>query len=303
MSAPVEYRPGAAAAWMLTAGLLFALMDAGMKWIANDYPPFQIAFLRSLAALPLVLAWIVARGRGGTLLRVHWPLHLLRGMLGLAMMVGFVYGLARMPLSTAYTIVFVAPLMVTALAVPLLGERVGPRRWGAIVVGLVGVLVVLRPTGSGVATLAGLAVVLAALAYAVAAITVRKLALRDSPEAMVFWFLLLLGVFAGAVAAFDWQPLQRAHWPVIAMIGVTGALAQVALTYAFRLGQASQIAPLEYAALVWVVLLDVALWQALPDRMTWLGAGIIIASGLYLIRRERLVGAGRPDATAQTPPP
>jgi len=303
MSTQAEYRPGAAAAWMLAAGLLFAVMDAGMKWIANDYPPFQIAFLRSLTALPLVLAWIVLRRRAGTLLRVHWPLHLLRGVLGLAMMVGFVYGLARMPLSTAYTIVFVAPLLVTALAVPLLGEKVGPRRWGAIVVGLVGVLVVLRPTGSGVATLAGLAVVLAALAYAVAAITVRKLALRDSPEAMVFWFLTLLGVFAGAVAAFDWHPLQRAHWPVIAAIGVTGAVAQVALTHAFRLGQASQIAPLEYAALVWVVLLDLVVWHSLPDAMTWLGAAIIIASGLYLIRRERLVGSAHADGTAQTPPP
>ena len=288
---------------MLLAVGLFALMDGGMKWLGADYPPLQVAALRGAVGLPLVVAWIMMRRRMHTLWPIRWPLHLLRGALGIAMMAGFVYGLARMPMSTAYAITFVAPLVITALAVPLLGEKVGPRRWGAILVGLVGVLVVLRPTGSGVATLAGLAVVLAALAYAVAAITVRKLALRDSPEAMVFWFLVLLGVFAGAVAAFDWQPLQRAHWPVIAMIGVTGALAQVALTHAFRLGQASQIAPLEYAALLWVVLLDLALWQTLPDGMTWLGAAIIIASGLYLIRRERLVGGPGPAAAAQTPPP
>ena len=85
---------------MLAAGLLFAFMDAGMKWISNDYSPFQVATLRSLSALPLVLAWILLRGRAGTLLRVHWGLHLLRGLLGVGMMVGFVYGLARMPLST-----------------------------------------------------------------------------------------------------------------------------------------------------------------------------------------------------------
>ncbi|WP_262378563.1 DMT family transporter [Luteimonas viscosa] len=303
MTPAAAHRPGTAAAWMLAAGLLFALMDAGMKWIANDYPPFQVAVLRSVSALPLVLLWIAMSGRAGTLLRVHWRLHLLRGLLGVAMMAGFVYGLARMPLSTAYAIVFVAPLMVTALAVPFLGEKVGPRRWAAIAVGLVGVLVVLRPTGEGVATLAGLAVVLAALSYAIAAITVRKLAMRDSPEAMVFWFLVLLGVFAGAVAVFDWHPLQRAHWPVIALIGVTGALGQVALTHAFRFGEASQIAPLEYAALVWVVLLDLLVWQALPDSMTWLGAAIIIASGLYLIRRERIVAGPRPPDAAQTPPP
>ncbi|MCD9126918.1 ThiF family adenylyltransferase [Luteimonas fraxinea] len=113
-------------------------------------------------------------------MRIHWPLHLLRGILGVGMIAGFVYGLARMPLSTAYAIVFVSPLMVTALAVPLLGEKVGPRRWTAIALGVVGVLVVLRPTGEGMATLAGLAVVGGALCYAIASITVRKLAQPSS---------------------------------------------------------------------------------------------------------------------------
>ena len=303
MAAPAGLRPGTAAAWMLAAGLLFAFMDAGMKWLAADYPAFQVAVLRSLSALPLVALWILARGRAHTLLRVHWPLHLLRGVLGVGMIAGFVYGLARMPLSTAYTIVFVAPLMITALAVPLLGEKVGPRRWAAIAVGLAGVLVVLRPTGAGVATTAGLVVVLAALCYSVAAVTVRKLALRDSPEAMVFWFLVLMAVFAGAIAAFDWRPVQPRHLGVIALVGLTGALGQVALTHAFRFGEASQIAPLEYAALIWVVLIDLTVWGTLPDAMTWLGAAIIVASGLYLIRRERVVGARHDPGTAQTPPP
>jgi drug/metabolite transporter (DMT)-like permease len=276
---------------MLFAGLMFALMDAAMKWIATSYSPFQVATFRSLAALPPVLIWILARGSARTLLHVHWPLHLLRGVLGVGVMVGFVYGIARMPLSTAYAIVFVAPLMVTALAVPLLGEKVGPRRWAAIVVGLLGVVVVLRPGAAGVATLPGLVLMISALSYAVAAITVRKLALRDSPEAMVFWFLLMLGLFSGIIAIFDWQPVQRGHWWIIGVIGFTGAVAQVALTHAFRLGEASQIAPLEYAGLIWVVLLDLVIWQVLPDAMTWVGAAIIIASGLYLIRREGVAAA------------
>jgi drug/metabolite transporter (DMT)-like permease len=274
---------------MLLAGLMFAFMDAGMKWLAGSYPPLQVAAMRGLAALPPVLLWIVWRGRLGTLLRVHWPLHLLRGVLAVGVMAGFVYGVAHMPLSTAYAIVFVAPLLVTALAVPLLGEKVGPRRWAAIVIGLLGVLVVLRPGMSGIATGPGLALVLSALGYAVAAITVRKLAQRDSPEALVFWFLTLLTLFAGAIDAYNWQPLQAAHLWVIAVIGLSGALGQIALTHAFRLGEASQIAPLEYAGLLWVVLLDLAVWQVLPDAITWLGAAIIVGSGLYLIWRESVV--------------
>jgi drug/metabolite transporter (DMT)-like permease len=278
-----------ASAWMLLAGLLFATMDASIKWIAADYSPFQVAALRTIAAVPPVLLWIFLRGRQHTLLRIHWPLHLFRGVIALGMMVCFIYGVARVPLSTAYTIVFVAPLMITALAVPLLGERVGLRRWAAIVVGLSGVLVVLRPGMSGVAVLPGLALLASALFYAFAAITVRKLALRDSPEALVFWFLVLMGILAGTVAAFDWRPVPREHYPVVAIIGLTGTLAQIAFTHAFRLGEASQLAPLEYLALVWVVLFDVFVWHALPDGMTWLGAAIIVGSGLYLIHRDTVV--------------
>jgi drug/metabolite transporter (DMT)-like permease len=283
------HHPTAAALWMLLAGVLFALMDAGLKWLASSYSPFQVAALRGIAALPPVLLWILWRGRLRALLQVHWPLHLFRGVLSVGVMAGFIYGVAHMPLSTAYAIVFVAPLMVTALAVPLLGEKVGPRRWAAIIAGLLGVLVVLRPGMAGIATGPGLVLLVSALCYAFAAITIRKLAQRDSPEAMVFWFLTLLSVFAGAISAADWQPVQHAHLWIIAAIGLIGALAQIALTHAFRLGEASQIAPLEYAGLLWVVLLDLAIWQVLPDGMTWLGAAIIVGSGLYLIRRESVV--------------
>jgi drug/metabolite transporter (DMT)-like permease len=137
--------------------------------------------------------------------------------------------------------------------------------------------------------LPGLALLASALFYAFAAITVRKLALRDSPEALVFWFLVLMGILAGTVAAFDWRPVPREHYPVVAIIGLTGTLAQIAFTHAFRLGEASQLAPLEYLALVWVVLFDVFVWHALPDGMTWLGAAIIVGSGLYLIHRDTVV--------------
>src|SRR5690606_2810233 len=145
LSSAPQLHPRAAAAWMLVAGLLFAIMDAAIKWIAESYSPFQVATLRSIAAMPLVLLWIILRGRLGTLRHIHWPLHLVRGVIGVGVMTCFIYGVARMPLSTAYAIVFAAPLLITALAVPLLGEKVGPRRWTAILVGLAGVLVVLRP--------------------------------------------------------------------------------------------------------------------------------------------------------------
>ena len=283
---------------MLVAVVLFALMDAGLKTLSERYPPFQVATLRGAASLPLVLAWSLATVGWKPLLRVRWPLHLLRGAIGITMMASFVYALKRMPLSTAYTIFFVAPLLITAMSVPILGERVGPRRWTAIAIGLLGVLVVLRPTGEGMASLAGLAVLLAAFGYAVSAITVRVLARSDSNQAMVVWLLALMALGSGALAWPDWQPIRSDDLWLIAGIGVVGALGQYAITLAFRHGEASLLAPLEYTALVWGVLLDATIWGVLPDSVTWLGAAIIVASGVYLMRRE----GGRVPAEPIAPP-
>ncbi|MFS8138589.1 MAG: DMT family transporter, partial [Thermomonas sp.] len=249
---------------MLAAVLMFALMDAGLKTLAAHYPPLQVATLRGLSSLPLVFAWALLTVGPRPLLRIRWSLHLLRGVLGIVMMGSFVFALKRLPLSTAYSIFFVAPLLITALSVPILGEKVGPRRWTAIGIGLIGVLTVLRPTGEGVFTAAGLAVLVAALAYAVSAITVRVLARTDSNQAMVVWLLLMMAVGAGALAWPQWVPVRLQDGWIIAVIGVAGSLGQYTITEAFRRGEASLIAPLEYTALVWGVALDLAFWGVLP---------------------------------------
>lgn len=281
-------RPWRAAFFMLAAVLFFCLMDAGLKLLGEHYPPFQVSAIRGASSLPLVLVWALWSGGVRPLLRVRWSLHLLRGVLGVAMMAGFVYALRTLPLSTTYAIFFVAPLMITALSVPFLGEKVGPRRWIAIAVGLVGVLVVLRPTGEGLLSLAGLAVVVAAFGYAASAIMVRIIARTDSTQALMVWLLAFMALGAGALAAPDWVTIRGEHAGLIAGVGLAGAFGQYAITEAFRLGEASLIAPLEYTALVWGVLLDATLWGVLPDSVTWAGAAIIVASGLYLLRRERV---------------
>ena len=281
-------RPGRALLAMVAAIAVLSLMDAGLKALAAHYPPFQIAALRGIASLPFVLAWVLASTGLPALLRVRWPLHLLRGVLGVLMMAGFAYGLKRVPLTTAYSIVFVAPLLIAALSVPLLGERVGPRRWTAIALGMVGVLVLLRPGGEGAISTAALALLAAALMYSLAAITVRLLARTDSTQSMVFWLMAMMGAGGALLAAPGWVEVAVEHLWIVAAVGAAGALGQYLITEAFRLGEASLVAPIEYTALVWGVLLDVTLWGVLPGATTWAGAAIIVASGLYLLRRERV---------------
>ena len=281
---------------MLAAVAVFSLMDAGLKQLSAHYPSMQVAALRGAASLPLVLVWALLTTGWRSLLRVRWRLHVLRGVLGVTMIAAFVHGVRTLPLSTAYSIFFVAPLLITALSVPFLGERVGPRRWIAIATGLIGMLIVLRPTGEGMMTTAGLAVLYSAFGYAIAAITVRVLSFTDSTQAMVVWLMASMALGAGALAAPGWVALRGEHTWLIAGVGLAGALGQYAVTEAFRLGEASLLAPLEYSALLWGVLLDLTFWGVLPDVITWLGAAIIVASGLYLLRRERVhvVEVGHP---------
>ena len=285
--------PLAAAGWMLAAVASFSLMDAGMKLLSAHYPPLQVTLLRGAASLPFVLVWVLASAGVRSIVPVRWGLHLLRGVLGMVMIGCFVYALRRMPLSTAYTLYFVAPLLVAALSVPLLGEKVGPRRWTAIGIGLLGVVVLLRPGVDGLVSLPGLMVLLAATAYAIAAVTVSLLTRTDTPQSMVVWFLAIMAVGAGLAAIPGWVPLRWEHAALILGMGLAGAFGQIALTSAFMRGDASMIAPLEYTGLVWVIAWDWLLWQTLPDTATWTGAAIIVASGLYLLRRERTVGATR----------
>lgn len=273
---------------MLLAVLMLSLMDAGLKLLSPHYPALQVAAMRALSSLPLVVAYVAWRGAFGTLWRIRWPLHLLRGALGIAMLSLFAFALRDLPLSGAYAIFFIAPLLITALSVPFLGERVGRARWMAIAVGLVGMLVVLRPSGEGLLTLGGLAVLAAALCYAISAITVRIVSRTDSSESQVFWLMAMVGIGAGAMAAPTWVGIRVEDGWVLLGVAVSGFFGQLAITEAFRHGEASAIAPFEYSALAWALVLDWTLWRTLPDGFTLLGAAIIVASGVYLVRHERV---------------
>lgn len=272
---------------MLLAMAALSLMDATMKQLVGHYAPIQVSALRGIVSLPFVMAWVYWRERTfRTLFDIRWRWHLARGVLAVLMLTSFIYAISNMPLSKAYTLFFVAPLMITALSVPLLKESVDLKRWIAILVGFGGVLIILRP-GFVSLDLLSIAVLFSAACYALNAISVRILGRTDSTGAMSFWFIAMVAVGAGALALPDWQPIRSSDALWLAGMGISGALGQVLITEAFKCAPLSIVTPFEYSALFWGVLLDVAIWGALPGPLVFVGAAVIVGSGLYLIHRER----------------
>jgi drug/metabolite transporter (DMT)-like permease len=116
----------------------------------------------------------------------------------------------------------------------------------------------------------------------------------------VLGFTLLLMIGAGLLAIPDWRPIQWGRdLLLIVGVGVMGAIGQNLITVAFRSAPAAVVAPFEYTAMLWGVLLDVAIWSAYPSALTLIGASIVIGAGLYLIQRERRQAAVAAEATAQ----
>jgi drug/metabolite transporter (DMT)-like permease len=272
---------------MMCAVALFSAMDALMKLLVERYPPMQVTTLRGLASLPFLLLPFLIRGRWHRLQTRRWHWHLGRAAIGVVMLWSFIFAVQHLSLADTYSIFMCAPLLIAALSVPLLREHVAMGQWVAIAVGLAGVLVMLRPTGAGWATLGGLAALLSAVCYAVSAIALRVLSRSETRESLVFYFTLFLSIGAGFLALPGWRSMLLSDLPLIVGIGFLGATAQHLITEAFRSAPASVVAPFEYTALLWGVMLDLVIWKVLPGAITLAGGAVVICTGLYLIARER----------------
>jgi drug/metabolite transporter (DMT)-like permease len=215
------------------------------------------------------------------------PLHLVRAVLSIAMLWSFVWALSRMSMANTYAITLSAPLLVVPFSALFLGEKTDGHVWAAILAGLAGVLVILRPTSAGFASLAGLAAFGAAVCWAIVVVMVRTMASTETTASMVFWFLFLSAVGAGAISARGWVAIDPRDWAWIAMLGLTGWAGQHLITEAFRLAPASTVAPFEYMSIVWGACIDWVVWQTVPGARMFTGAAVVVAAGLYLMHRER----------------
>jgi drug/metabolite transporter (DMT)-like permease len=288
--APGRDRIGVGIASILLAVLFFAIVDATAKWLGQDYEPAQIVFLRYVFGL-LPVAAFVWRGGGLRALRTRRPaLHGLRAILVFAALFTFFSGLRRMPLAEAIAIAFTAPLFVTALSAPLIGEPVGARRWAAVLIGFVGALVMVRPGAAGF-RFEALWILGAALSFALAMLLTRRMARSETNVAMLAYTTLGAGLVSLPLMPFVWRPPADGDIWLFLLIGMVGGTAAYFVIAAYRHAPAALVAPFEYTALVWGAILGWILWREQPEPVVWIGAAIIMLSGLYITHREATAAA------------
>jgi drug/metabolite transporter (DMT)-like permease len=273
---------------LMCAGVsLFPLMNAMMKLLTARYPVFEIVWARFTGHLVVMLIIFLPRN-GRRLIATRRPLvQLARSALMLASNSVFVLAIGKVPLATASAISFTSPMIVTALSVPLLREQVGWRRWSAVVVGFSGALLIIRP-GTGLHDATVLLLLASAGAYALYQIATRWVMAHDSPATGIIFAALLGSLGTSLLLPFIFVlPKTPFDLAMFLSLGCLGGLGHFLVIKAFQAAPASVIAPLGYVELVGTATLGYLIFGNFPDSLTWVGALIIIASGLYIAMRER----------------
>lgn len=288
-------------ACMCAGVLCLTINDVFAKWLGAFYPVVEVAFLRMLFALPMILvaALVFAGPRALTTRR---PLaHLGRGLLATCATLTFFLGLTLMPLAEVTAIAFAAPLFVTLLAAPLLGERPGPVQWTATCLGFVGVLLIVRPGGSTF-TLAALLPLGTALAYGLLMLTARMLGRGETIWATMFYATLVPLVITAVMLPWFWKTPALEHLPYFIGIGFFGGLAMTLITQGFRIGIASVVAPFDYTGLIWATVFGWLIWGEIPSSLSVLGGLVIAACGVYLAWEQARNGRRRTVPEPLHPP-
>jgi drug/metabolite transporter (DMT)-like permease len=289
------------ALWMLAAALLFSLMALLVKALGRSIDTIEVALFRCLVGLVVLLPFIAALG-GRELLRTrHLRIHLTRAVFGIVAMLCSYYAIARLPLAAYTALSFTRPLFATVLAVIILGETVRWRRWGATLAGFGGVLLMMRP-GAEAFDPAALFALGDALSIALLITLIKRVSAHEHPLAMLFYFGLFSVPLAAVPTAFVWTTPTLEQALILLGIGTVGALAQGCFICAFRAGEASAVAPFDYLRLLFAGLAGFLAFAEVPDGWMLAGAAVIIASTLYIARREARLGRAAPVAEGELKP-
>lgn len=275
--------------FMLAGFFLYSTSDALAKVLTQTLHPVQVAWLRQFGLFCVVLV-VLARHGTGILATRHHAIQIARGLTAVSASASFVFAVTYVPLADALSITFVAPIFVTVMGAVLLGETIGMRRWIAVAIGFVGMLVIVRP-GVGVLHPASALAVLAAGLFATRQILSRMISGDDGSMTTIAYTAITAVAVLTVPLPFFWV------WPddsmtvlLMVIIAATAGAAEFMIIRALEQAQAVVLAPLQYTVLIWGTLWGFVFFAQLPDTWTWIGAAIIIASGLYTFYREAKAG-------------
>jgi drug/metabolite transporter (DMT)-like permease len=264
----------------LDTAMKYALVDMGFSLVQVVWARFFFATIIALAAIGPRLAQVAVSARPG--------IQFTRSILLMVTTILFNIGIMTTPLATGLTIMFLSPFLVTILSIPFLGERVGPRRWAGIGVGFLGALIVVKPEPGhiGIGVLFLLASALTNATYQVAT---RKLHAADGAMTSFLYTAMAGAVLSSLIVPWHWQSPDLLGWALLVFCGLAGGVGHLCLIQSFRRAPASAVVPFSYSSLVWATGFGLVVFGEWPPMTTFIGAGIIIASGLYIFHRERAV--------------
>ncbi len=291
------------ALFALLAFGIYATHDVVVKFLGADYHAVQIIFFAGLLSFPLVTLMLMNDGTEGHLRPVHPWWTALRTVSTVITGVTAFYAFSVLELAETYAILFATPLLITVLAIPLLGERVGVRRGVAVGVGLVGVLIVLRPDAGGL-SLGHLAALAAAVCSSLASIIVRKIGAEERSVVLLLYPMVANFAVLGCALPFVYKPMPIEHLGMLGIIAAFGFVATLLVIMAYRRAEAVVVAPMQYSQMIWAIFYGYLIFDETPDEWTLIGAGVIIASGIYIVLREDkgTVSENRPVLTTRSRP-
>jgi drug/metabolite transporter (DMT)-like permease len=270
---------------MMLAMFLLVVTDAATKWLGGTYSIGEIVLLRNIVVILPIVAIAGFTGKMADLRPVDIKSQVFRGVLNAVATLLIGISMILLPLADAESLLFAAPLFVTLFSRSILGEAVGWRRMTAVMAGFVGVIIMLRPTPDLLQP-AALLGVLAALTIAVRDLWTRRMAHTETSNAILLWSEFIPIFAAGSLAVFAWVTPTLEDTLILVFMAFCYGVAQYAMIVGFRIAEAATIAPFRYSAAIWAVLFGYLIWRDIPDAFVLTGGAIVIASGLYILRRE-----------------
>lgn len=274
--------------YMLAGTVLFSIADATGKWLTADYPLIQIGWLRSIGGLLIIGTFALLSGRIAQIKTSRPGQHFLRSLLSAITIFLIFYGLKYIPIAEYVALTFAAPFIIALLSPMVLREKVSVHTWVAIGLGFVGILIILRPTPDHfhLGHLASLGV---AFSIAALGITARMLSTTESAIALNF-YIYPLNIIVSAWFAIDtWVSPSAFDWILFSILGISATAALGCFIQSLRYAKPALVGPIDYARMIWMISLGYFIWGEIPALLSWMGIGIIIVSGIYVVSHGQTI--------------